>query len=174
MTDDDNSFAFTPAVPHNGMTNRFDNIDDPHCVVFDWSLGQNYFYELELIPSHRDLRHDTWLSFRAAQGTRHIETDGLDAPLTFTVTLRDGNGITSSIPIAGYGAFTRTYQRTGNGVGAGWANEFSSVRLRLTDFRSDGVAPDLANIVAVRFDFGGAYGSPRGRIGLDEIELIKN
>jgi hypothetical protein len=48
------------------------------------------------------------------------------------------------------------------------------VRLRLTDFRSDGVAPDLGNIVAVRFDFGGAYGSPRGRIGLDEIELIKN
>jgi hypothetical protein len=32
---------------------------------------------------------------------------------------------------------------------------------------------DLANITAVRFDFGPSYGSARGRIGLDDIEVVK-
>jgi hypothetical protein len=173
MVDNDNSFDFNSTVPHNGMTNSKDAGEQPQCVVLDWSVGQNVFYEEELVPGMRDLSDDGWLSFRAAQGTRHPETDGLDAPLTFTVTLRDRHGVSSSIPVANYGAFTRTYKRTGSGSGAGWANEWSSVRLRLADFAADGVGLDLSNVVAVRFEFGAVSGSPRGRIGLDDIEIVK-
>jgi hypothetical protein len=53
----------------------------------------------------------------------------------------------------------------------GWQNEFVSVRIRLADFRVDSDI-DLSRIAAVRFDFGAEFGSARGRIGLDDIELV--
>jgi dienelactone hydrolase len=172
MDDRDGSFAFSAGVPHNGMTNSSDTGDQPRCVVFDWSGGDR-FYELAVLPAQQDFRDDVWLSFRAAQGTRHIETDTLNAALTFSVTLRDNAGTTSTIPLSSFGAVTRTYPRTGSGAGAGWANEWCTFRLRISDFRRNGVFIDLANITAVRFDFGPSYGSARGRIGLDDIEVVK-
>ena len=97
----------------------------------------------------------------------------LNGALTFTVTLRDGHGKTSSVNFASYGAITRPYQRTGLGDGAGWANEFSTVRLRLCDFENDGSGIDLADIVAVRLEFGAGHGAARGRIGIDDVELSR-
>ena len=172
MEDRDGSFAFSAAVPHNGMTNASDTGDQPRCVVFDWS-GVDGFYELAVAPAQQDFRDDVWLSFRAAQGTRHPETDLLNAPLSFSVTLRDMGGVTSTIPLSSLGKVTRTYPRTGSGIGAGWANEWCSFRLRLSDFRRNGFFPDLAHIAAVRFEFGPSFGSARGRIGLDDIEIVK-
>jgi hypothetical protein len=173
MRDQDDSFAFSAAVPHNGMTCYDDTGDTGRCAVFDWSSPGAYFYEFTLVPAARDCSGDMWLSLRACQGTRHPETDLLDGPLGFTVTLRDVHGVTSSIRTDLYGAVTRTYERTGSGLGAGWANEFSTVRLRLADFTVDGSGLDLSAIEAVRLQFGAAFGSPRGRLGLDDLELVR-
>jgi len=173
LDDGDLEFTWLPSDPMNGMT-RSDS-GDPYRggTVFDWSVGQNRSYEFEIVPEQRDFRGHAFLSFRACQGTRHPETVALDGPLSFTVTLRDSGGRTSAINFGSYGSITRPYQRTGLGTGAGWANEFNTVRIRLCDFENDNSGIDLADVVAVRFDFGGLYGSPRGRIGIDDVELTR-
>jgi dienelactone hydrolase len=174
MVDQDGSFDFNGGVPHNGMTSARDPGDLEACVVFDFSPGGDAYYELEIVPAERDLSDDTWLSFRACQGTRHPETDALDAPLSFSVSLRDGAGVASRIGADQFGRLTRTYPRTGSGTGAGWANEWSTFRLRIADFERDCSGIDLTDIVAVRFDFGASFGSPRGRVGLDDVEIYEN
>jgi hypothetical protein len=174
MEEMDESFEWTGSQPSNGMTMWRYSDDNGHCVVFDWSTGSSPAYELEVIPGEQDFTRYTFLSFRACQGTRHPRTDALNSPLSFTATLRDGNGVSSSIDFAGYGRITRTYLRTGYGAGAGWANEFNTVRIRLTDFETDGSGLDLTNIEAIRFNFGSTYGSSQGRIGLDDIELTND
>jgi hypothetical protein len=145
--------------------------DSARCAVFDWGAGAPRFYELEVVPSMRDFSERAFLSFRACQGTRHPQTVALDGPMSFTVTLRDGVGTSSSIDFGVAGRITRPYQRTGLGTGAGWANEFMTVRIRLADFQTNGSGIDLTDIAAVRFDFGAAFGSARGRIGLDDIAV---
>jgi len=171
MKDLDGSFSWTGSQPENGMTYSRYSDESPHCVVFDWTQYDLRYYELGLNQFMQYFSDKAFLSFRACQGTRHPETDALDSPLSFTVSLRDGSGTTSSINFENYGRITRTYKRTGYGSGAGWANEFNTVRIRLTDFETNGSGIDLANIVAVRFDFGSSFGSSRGRIGLDDIEV---
>jgi hypothetical protein len=171
MQDIDGSFDWAGAQPSNGMTRaRFD--DDPHCVVFDWTVEETKYYELEILQEYRDFSEYQFLSFRAAQGTRHPETVALDDKLNFTVTLRDDKGISSSINFVNYGQLTYPYRRTGYGTGAGWGNEFSTVRIRLRDFLTNNSGLDLGKIEAIRFEFGSDYGSERGRIGIDDIELV--
>lgn len=172
--DDGNlDFTWTAADPMNGMTRSDTGDDYQGGVVFDWTVGQDLFYEFEIVPDRRDFRSHQYLSFRACQGTRHPETTALAGPLTFTVMLRDGHGRESAINFAGYGSLTRPYLRTGLGSGTGWANEFNTVRVRLCDFETDGSGIELADIVAVRFEFGAASGSARGRIGIDDVELTR-
>ncbi len=48
---------------------------------------------------------------------------------------------------------------------------FETVRIRLTDFLTNGTGLDLTDIAAVRFDFGSMNGSVRGRIGFDALEI---
>ncbi len=171
MRDHDGSFDWTGPQPSNGMTRcRFAG-DSSHCAVFDWGAAVSRFYELEVVEPFGDFSSRAFLSFRACQGTRHPQTDALDSPMSFTVTLRDGDGITSSIDFGVVGRITRPYLRTGFGAGEGWANEFTTVRIRLTEFLTNGSGLDLANIAAVRFDFGASFGSVRGRIGLDDIAV---
>ncbi len=171
MQEQDGSFDWTGSQPANGMTMYRYTGDDAHCVVFDWDNSAQRYYELEIIPDQRDFSAHTFLSFRACQGTRHPRTVALGGPLNFTVTLRDADGVSSSIDFGSFGHITYTYQRTGAGTGAGWANEFDTVRIRLTDFQTNGVPLDLTDIVALRFDFGTGFGSSQGRIGLDDVEL---
>lgn len=175
-TKDDNNTSFTWAVtdPMNGMCMR--SAGDPYSggVVFDWTVGQSRFMEFEVVPGERDFSDDAYLSFRACQGTRHTETVALASTLSFTVTLRDGGGTTSSVDIASYGPLTRPYLRSGVGTGSGWANEFNTLRIRLCDFENDGSGIDLTDIEAVRFEFGAPAGSERGRVGIDDVELTKN
>jgi hypothetical protein len=146
--------------------------DDPRCVVFDW-LAADVFYELEVPSGSRDFAAADFLSFRAAQGTRHPETVNHDDAMRFTVELSDGAGVTSSLEFGSYGHLTRPYQRTGYGSGAGWANEFNTIRIRLADFTTNGSGIDLGDIVAVRFRVGPSFGAKQGRIGLDDVEVIR-
>jgi hypothetical protein len=64
------------------------------------------------------------------------------------------------------------YQRTSFGAGAGWQNEFETVRVRLIDFTRDGSGLDLGNVETVRLRFGPGFGSAQGRIGLDDVRLL--
>lgn len=171
MRDHDGSFAWTGFQPSNGMTRSRFAGDSSRCAVFDWGPTATRFYELEVIASMRDFTGREFLSFRACQGTRHPQTVALDGPMSFTVTLRDGSGVSSSIDFGASGKITRPYLRTGLGAGAGWANEFTTVRLRLADFLTNGSGLDLSDVATVRFDFGTGFGSPRGRIGLDDIAV---
>ncbi len=171
---DDGNTTFTHDVsdPMNGMTVGGSG-DDTRGVVFEWNSDSHY--ELEIVGSERDLRDDAFLSFRACQATRHPNTIAELGDLTFTVTLRDSAGVTSSINIGAFGGgLEEPYQRTGCGSGTGWANEFETIRVRLKDFLNNGSGLDLADIAAVRFEFGSSYGSDLGRMGLDDVEFTKD
>lgn len=171
---DDNNSDFTHDVsdPMNGMTVAGDG-DDSAGVVFEFA--SDTFYEQGIAASARDFSDYIYLEFRAAQATRHPYTTAQLEDLSFTVTLRDGLGTTSSIPISSFGGgIEEPYQRTSCGTGAGWANEFETIRLRLTDFLNNGSGLDLTDIEAVIFQFGPSFGAGEGRIGLDDIAISKD
>jgi hypothetical protein len=172
--DNDAVFTWTSSDPMNGTTLGGTG-DDSRAVAFDWAAPS--FLEFEMVEAQRDLSDDAYLSFRAAQGTRHPNTIAALEDLTFDVLLRDGDGTTSHINIAAYGGgIEEPYQRINCGAGVGWANEFETIRIRLSDFLTNGSGLDLTNIVAVRFEFAapGSGSSSVGRIGLDEIEITKD
>lgn len=176
LDDANTAFTWTTADPMNGSTNASSEgtpQDDSRGVTFDWTEF-NLYYEFGIVPGGRDFTPYRYLSFRAAQATRHPNTIAALGDLTFTVTLRDAAGASSSINFGVYGGgLEEPYQRTGEGTGTGWHNEMETIRIRLTDFLHNGTGLDLANIVAVRLNFGPAFGSPVGRIVLDEVELTK-
>ena len=91
MQDLDGSFDWTDSQPSNGMTRARFLSDDTSCVVFDWSVT-DVFYELEVPPDKRDFSDEDYLSFRAAQGTRHPATDTQNSAMAFTVELRFTRG----------------------------------------------------------------------------------
>jgi hypothetical protein len=139
--------------------------------VLDWATDETASVTWQIPNPLADLTEHTWLSFRACQGTRHAHTVALDAPLDFSVTLVDAAETESTIRFGEFGAITSPYKRTGLGGGAGWANEFNTIRLRLVDFQNDGSTLDLTDIKAIRFDFGPDLSSPQGRIGIDDLML---
>jgi hypothetical protein len=172
IDDGDTSFSWTPADPMNGMT-RADNSQDQHRgIVFDYNSDR--FLEFNLLGTV-DFNEYRWLSFRACQGTRHPDTVAIADDQTFTVTLRDGSGNTSSINIGAYGnaGLQDPFPRTGTGTGAGWGNELETFRINPQDFARDGVNIDLTDIDAIRFEFGPSHGTSRGRIGFDDLELLR-
>jgi hypothetical protein len=169
LDDNNNDFTNNGGDAMNGMT-LARPVDTTRGVVFTWN--GNAFYNLGIVPGERDLTDDTYLTFRACQATRHPNTISELGDLTFKVTLFDGNFATSSINIGAYGGgIEEPYQRTGCGTGAGWGNEFETIRIRLTDFLHNGTNLDLSNVTAVRFEFGPAHGSAIGRIGLDDVTI---
>jgi hypothetical protein len=156
----------TQAGATDGLTTRN---DDSRGVVFDWT-DQDRIIEWEVPSGRRDFTAHTFLSFRGAQSTRHANTLSNAGDLTFSVTLRDLSGATSSINIGAYGGgLELPYARD-----VGWHNEMETVRLRLTDFLNNGSGLDLQNIVAVRFDVGPSHGSSRGRIVVDDLMLTND
>jgi len=158
----------------NGMSRgRTDDVS--RGTVFAWDLIGNRFLEFEIVPSARDLTNWTYLTFRACQGTRHPQTTAAIGDTSFSVTLRDGGGATSTIDFGAYGAgLQEPYQRTGSGSGAGWQNEYETIRIRLTDFLNNGSSLELGDVVAVRFDVGGPFGSGRGRVAVDDLALTRD
>jgi hypothetical protein len=175
LDDTDNTFTWYASDPMNGMV-RGRPDDLTRGLVFDWSGGAARRLEFEVVPAAQDMTQYAYLNFRACQGARHPETVAELGDLTFTVTLRDSGGSMSSINIGAYGAgIEEPYQRTGSGSGAGWQNEFESIRIRLTDFLHNGSGLDLREIEAVLFEFGGlSFGSNRGRLGIDDIYLSED
>ncbi|HVP13394.1 MAG TPA: hypothetical protein VMV94_19635, partial [Phycisphaerae bacterium] len=168
LRDINSDFTWTASDPFNGATHASAS-DTTRGVVFDWN-GANRYYEWEVVPAARNFADYLYLSVRGAQGTQHPYTIAQLGDLTFTVTLRDGNGTTSSINIGAYGGgLEEPYQRQG-----GWHDEFEVNRIRTTDFLTNGSDLDLTNIVAVRFNFGPSYGSNEGRIVIDELMLTND
>ena len=172
---EDTDDTFTPRTtdPMNGMIFHSDGGDFTRGAIFDYTVGETRFMEFEVIPGYRDVRGHRYISFRAAQGTRHAETRALDGPHSFAVTLRDGSGTTSTVRFGSWGALSPLYPRTGSGDYAGWVSEMNTVRIPLAAFETDGSGLDLSDIEAVRFEFGSDFGSPRGRIGIDDIQIMK-
>lgn len=171
LDDTNSSFTWDPSDPMNGMTYG-GAADSTRGVVFDYTVGQEPLIAYGILPGDRDFSPFKYLSFRACQGTRHPETIAELGDLTFTVTLVDGSDVESSINIGAYGGgIEEPYQRTGAGIGAGWQNEFETIRIRLTDFLANGTGLDLGDIEEIRLDFGASFGSSRGRIGFDDLEL---
>lgn len=173
-SDDGNtSFTWLASDPMNGLTYASGSEDLARCLVFDHSVGTDRFLEFEVVPSARDLRAFALLSFRAAQGTRHPETVALAGPHSFAVTLRDEDGVTSTVPFGVWGALTPLYARTGAGSGVGWLAEMNTVRIPLACFSADGSGLDLSRIAALRFEFGASYGAERGRLALDDVQFLE-
>jgi hypothetical protein len=173
LDDGDSVFTWLTSDPMNGMTYGGPQ-DTTRGVVFDYTVGEEPMIVFGVIPSDRDFSEFKYLSFRACQGTRHPETIAELADLTFTVALVDGSGGESAINFGAYeGGLEEPYQRSGGGtgLGVGWQNEFETIRIRLTDFLTDGSGLDLSDITEIRLDFGASFGSSRGRVGLDDVEL---
>lgn len=171
LQDGDGMFEYSSLDVMNGMT-RNAPADDERGLVFQWSGMQSL--EFEIVPQARNFTERTFLSFRACQMSRHPFTTVELADMEFQVTLRDGHGRTSTIEIAAYGSgIIEPYQRTGSGLGAGWANEFETTRIRLSDFIAGGAELDLTDVVALRFEFGEGDQPQFGRMGLDDIELVQ-
>ncbi len=169
LNDNNTTFTWNAADPMNGMTRARDN-DITNGVVFDWSAAA--WIEWELPAEMSDVTDLTWLSLRACQGTRHPQTIADLEDLTFAIELRDSSGTLSSIDISAYGGgVEEPYQRTGEGSGIGWGNEFETLRLRLRDFQVTTPALNLHSISALRLVFGTGANSSVGRLGLDDLEF---
>ncbi len=155
MRDHDGSFAWNGLQPSNGMTRSRFAGDSSRCAVFDWGASSPRFYEQEVVPAARDFSSRAFLSFRACQGTRHPQTDALDAPteLHGDAARREGRVVVDRLRGRGAAHASVRADRDSES-GAGWANEFTTVHLRLTDFLTNGSGLDLTNVAAVRFDFG--------------------
>jgi hypothetical protein len=165
--DDNNSdFSWTGTDSFNGSTQAGPS-DASRGVVFDWN-GIDRFYEWEVPISERNFTDNLFLSLRGAQGTQHPNTLANLGDLTFTVSLRDASGTSSSIRIDAYGGggLEKPYARNG-----GWHNEMETVRLRLSDFLNNNSGLDLGNISAVRLNVGPSWGSSQGRVVIDDLVL---
>ncbi len=170
LDDNNSSFSWTTSDPFNGATqDSSEGSDNGRGVVFDWN-GSNRYYEWEVIASQQDLSDDLYLSFRGAQGTQHPYTLAESGDLTFSVTLRDGSGTSSSINVGVYGGgFEQPYDRSG-----GWHNEMEVIKIRLTDFLHNGSGLDLTDVAAIRLDCGPSWGSNEGRIVIDEMMITND
>ncbi len=170
LVDSDSTMTGGLGNSFNGMTRIKGVLDDSGGIAFSWNSPSFLRYELPI--DHQDISGGQFVSFRATQMTREPETTAALEDLTFNVTLEDSLGRSSTINIGAYGGgIEEPYQRTGSGGGAGWSNEFETIRIRLTDFTMDGTALDLTDIAYVQFDFGGPGASPVGFIGFDELQI---
>jgi hypothetical protein len=173
LRDTDGTFDWRPTDPMNGMTEGGPS-DTTRGIIFEWDTADQIL-SFEIVAGSRDISGYQYLSFRVAQGTRHPLTLQDLGGRTFTVSLRDGNGVSSTINVGAYGDGIRTpYRRAGCGTGTGWANEFETIRARLSDFLNNGSGLDLSNVVSIDFNFGPSYGSSAGRLGMDDLEFTLN
>jgi hypothetical protein len=114
-----------------------------------------------------------YLSFRACQSTRDALTIAALGDLTFDVTMVDTSLNFARINVSAFGGgIEEPYQRTSCGTGAGWANEFETIRIPIEAFKYNNGAIDLNAVFAIGFEFGPAHGSTQGRIGIDDVELL--
>lgn len=177
---DDANIDFTANVndPFNGFT--YDEAgaqrSEASACVFGYDGSGNFAltYDLATAPGRPSFRDYSYLSFRAAQATRHPLTTAVLGDLTFSVTIEDDAGNQGTVNFGAYGGgIEEPYQRTTCGTGAGWNSEYETIKIRLTDFLNNGSTLDLARARKVIFNFGPAHGSAQGRLGMDDIELTR-
>jgi hypothetical protein len=171
--DDPNSDFTYDGNPMNGMT-MGDANDTTSGITFGW-VGNDLGLRFGLTPGHEDLRPYRYVSFRACQCTRDPQNVAWLGDQLFEVGLRDRNGVSSFIGIGAYGGGIEVpYQRTFCGLGAGWGNEFETIRIRLEDFTRNGTGIDLSDVDSIEIDCGPAHGSKTGRIGFDDLMLTRD
>ncbi|MFQ5738897.1 MAG: hypothetical protein ACE5JX_07765 [Acidobacteriota bacterium] len=178
LADNNTDLTWTPTDPFNGMTRAL-TTDDTRGAVFGVGTGAGVNVMLWTVPAgSQDFSGFEYLSFRAAQGTRHPLTTGRQQDESWRVLLRDTSGNSSWIDFAVYGGgIEEPYQRTGSGSGAGWNNEFETVRIRLSDFLTGRLGMptlDLTSIQLVGFVFIDDAGRTMARLGLDDLEMTVN
>jgi hypothetical protein len=182
---DDANGDFTDQIndPFNGFTmDEFSGSgpqrSDSYACVFSFqgAAASEITYDLSTATNRPNVGNFAYLSFRAAQSTRHPLTIAPPlGDLTFSVSLEDSAGHIGTINIGAYGGgIEEPYQRSTDppcGTGVGWNSEYETIRIRLTDFCNNGSQVNLDNVKKLIFRFGPTYGSLQGRLGLDEIEL---
>ena len=170
---DDPGTTFTNSTEaFNGFTvdGTSDNSDG---VVFEWNGGDSYYAWVAPGTNGAPLGVWNYFTFRACQATRDTLTTAVQADLTFDVSVLDINGNISRINIGAFGGgIEEPYQRTSCGSGAGWANEFETIRIPIQSFKHNAPNLDLFKIRAIGFEFGPAHGSNEGRIGVDDVEVL--
>lgn len=169
LDDGDSTLTWVVDDPMNGMTQAEGEEDEARGVVFSFEAPA--FYGWELPGGTRDWSAARTLDLLACQGTRNPLTVELDDELGFAVTLVDGQGREVRRVVDGAGRIPPPYERRGDGEGTGWSNAFTSLRVPLDEFRTDGSALDLSDIASVRLEFAGEDGSPLGRVGLDDVAV---
>jgi hypothetical protein len=173
FNDVNTDFTNNASDPMNGMTFATGS-DSSKGLVFDWN-GVDTHLSFQVVPGAQDVTQYGWLSFRACQATRHPYTIAQLGDLDFHVRLRDASSGSSTIAISTYGGgIEEPYQRTSCGIGAGWGNEFETIRIRLSDFTRDGAPIDLTHVAWVDFLFGPSNGAAQGRLGFDDVELERD
>ncbi len=172
---DDPNTIFTGIVSEvmNGMTQAGPtDTPGPRGCSFGWN-NVDKSYRQQVLPSLGDLRRFKQLSFRACQMTRDPNTTAAPlGDLVFDVALTDAAGVSAQISIGAYGGgVEEPYQRTGCGAGAGWGNEFETIRIPLEDFHRVERALDLRTVRWIELRVGPSHGATVGRIGLDDLEF---
>ena len=166
----DGDIRYSSSDMMNGMTQAGFDYDENRGLVFHWDTGDTGSITWLVPDEMQDFTQFTWISFRAAQISRHPNTTELDGSLTMTLVLVDGIGKEQAIPHAELGQLTPPYARSYSG-GQGHSNEFNTIRLRISDFASGSSQVNLSDISAVRLRVGGSAGSPVGAIGIDDLVL---
>jgi hypothetical protein len=173
---DDANTSFT-----NSGTDLFNSFtegsaaDTTRGAVFEWDGVGDRTLTFDLVGAGTNGTNWDFLSFRAAQASRDNYTIAALGDLTFTVTLKDGSANSSTIGIGAWGGgVEEPYQRTSCGTGAGWAAEFETIRVRLSDFANNGSGLDMTDLASITFTFGPGAGSSVGRLGFDDLELTND
>ena len=149
--------------------------DRERALVLQFDGSGDKDLSFELLPALQDVRKYRWLSFAAAQVSRHPFTTAVLGDMTFAVTLTDLDNHSSTVNIGAFGGgIEEPYQRSLCGTGNGWGNEFETIRIPLESFLDSVTDIDLSRIASVTFRFGPSFGSPSGRIGLDAVELVED
>ena len=170
--DNNTNFTNNAGDPWNGFTYARQG-DLARQAVFEYQADSEIVFGL--LPQQRELGRFDMLSLRAAQATRHPLTTGTIGDQTFSVTLTDTHGASSTVRIDAWGGgIEEPYQRSLCGSGVGWANEYETIRVRLSDFLTDGTGLDLMSVDSVTLSFGPSWGTAAGRLGLDDLELTSD
>jgi len=171
---DDPDSAFTDnGAPMNGMTMGGFS-DTTAGIAFGW-VGSDLGLRFGILPEFADVRGYRYLGFRACQTTRDARNEVLLGDQQFEVGLHDRHGAASFIGIGAYGGGIEVpYQRGACGLGAGWGNEFETIRIRLEDFTRNGSEIDLSALAGIEIRCGPMYGSKEGHIGFDDLVLTRD
>ena len=136
-------------------------------AILTWTAAGTLTYTLS---GPTDLRARRSIALRAAQQPGHPNTTALAGPLSFLVTLIDGNANESTISIEIATALTPIQ---GSMLGAldVSAALFQTIRIDLDRFVVGNPGLELDKITAVRVDLATGGGSMSGAIGFDDVEF---